>query len=201
MKPLALLPKLANGTLLRVLLALLAVSALSGCAAFAPPRPYTTEQEAIAERGEPTRRWDNGDTTHTLEFSNQPDGPSTLMVQVDQGGIVLRQWDALSAANLARVKRGMTQEEVSRLLGSHRSEQTFPSSHEVVWDWSVAERGYGSTALFNVHFVEGKVARTSYTYSYPPNWDYYGPWGPWGPYPYPGYPFHPRRWPGSPWWW
>lgn len=188
------------GRLLRILLALLAVSALSGCAAFAPPRPYTTEQEAIAERGQPTRRWDNGDTTHTLEFSTQPEGTTCLMVQVDQGGIVLRQWDALASENLARVKRGMSQEEVSRLLGTHRSEQTFRASGEVVWDWSVAPRGYSSAALFNVHFTDGKVTRTSYTYAYPPYWDDYGPWGPWGPWGYP-HPFYPRRWHYPPGWW
>lgn len=186
--------------LLPILLALLAVAILSGCASFAPPKPYTTEQEAIAERGQPTRSWDNGDTTRTLEFSTQPEGTTCLMVQVDQGGIVLRQWDALASDNLARVKRGMTQEEVSRLLGTHRSEQTFPASREVVWDWNVEPRGYSQAALFNVHFIDGKVTRTRYTYAYPPYWDHYDPWGPWGPWGYP-HPFYPRHWHYPPGWW
>jgi hypothetical protein len=48
-----------------VLLAVL----LAGCASFEPPRPYTTEAEALSARGEPTRRWNNDDGTVTLEYS------------------------------------------------------------------------------------------------------------------------------------
>ena len=40
----------------RWLLLVLLAGALAGCATFQPPRPYTTEAEALAARGEPTRR-------------------------------------------------------------------------------------------------------------------------------------------------
>ena len=49
------------------LLLLLVAAMLAGCASFAPPRPYTTEAEALSARGEPTRRWSNDDGTTTLE--------------------------------------------------------------------------------------------------------------------------------------
>jgi hypothetical protein len=65
------------------------------------------------------------------------------MVQVDQGGIVLRQWNALAPENLARVERGMDKEQVSRLLGTHRSEQRFTNSGETVWDWNIRNDGPG----------------------------------------------------------
>nr|WP_243632468.1 hypothetical protein [Parazoarcus communis] len=184
----------------KLLLGLLAALLLSGCAAFAPPKPYTTEAEALSARGEPTRRWDNGDGTTTLEFSTQPNGDSCLMVEVDASGIVLRQWDALSDQNLARVRPGMTPDEISRLLGEHRSEQSFRLSGETVWDWNIPNYGPGIATLFNVHFIDGKVVRTSQTYIYPRDW---GMGSVWMGYPYHfgfgyTYPYPPRYRDGPP---
>lgn len=181
------------------LLLLIAAALLGGCAAFAPPKPFTTEAEALAARGEPSRRWKNEDGTTTLEYATQPYGHTCLMVQVNAGGIVLRQWDALDDDNLARVKKGMTRDEVARLLGEHRSEQFFKLSGEEVWDWNIHNDGPGIATLFNVHFIDGKVVRTSQTYVFPRDGAMFGPWG----YPPPfGYPY--PRFPGyGPWpyWW
>ena len=182
---------------LGMLLAVLGMLALSACVTYTPPRPFTTEAETLAAKGEPTRRWHNDDGTSTLEYSTQPNGWSCLMVEVDQGGIVLRQWDALSADNLARAQPGMTAEEVDRLLGQHRSEQRFKLSGEEVWDWNIRNDGPGVATLFNVHFIDGKVVRTSQTYIFPRDRGYYSPWG--YPYPYARYPFFPYH-PFFPYW-
>ncbi|MDD2873705.1 MAG: hypothetical protein PHG21_08755 [Azoarcus sp.] len=184
-------------------LLLVGMVSLAGCAAFEPPRPFTTEAEALAARGEPSRRWQNDDTTTTLEYATQPNGETCLMIQVDPGGIVLRQWDALSDENLARVRKGMSPDEVSRLLGQHRSEQTFPLSGETVWDWNIRNYGPGVATLFNVHFMDGKVLRTSQSYVFPPEYGMFPPWGmrPFGfPYADPFYPAFPppRRRPPVP---
>lgn len=183
---------------------LLAVALLlGGCAIFEPARPYTTEAEALADRGQPTRRWDNGDTTTTLEYATQPYGDTCLMVQVDAGGIVLRQWDALEYTNLARVKKGMSKDEVARLLGEHRSEQTFRLSGEEVWDWNIHNDGPGVATLFNVHFKDGAVVRTSQSYIHYPDSTMFSPWGVY-PYAYPygypyAYPYYPPRVRAIPW--
>ena len=177
---------------------------LAGCATFQPPPPFTTEAEALAAKGEPSRRWQNEDGTTTLEYSTQPYGNTCLMVQVDQGGMVLRQWDALESENLVRVQKGMAPEEVERLLGQHRSVQTFKLSGEEVWDWNIRNDGPGVATHFNVHFIDGKVVRTSQTYVYPRD----GAFG-WGfgvgygrGYGYYGYPYyrHPFFAP-YPFWW
>ena len=192
------------------LLILVWAALLGSCALFEPPRPYATEAEAIAARGEPTRRWQNDDGTTTLEYATQPFGDRCLMVQVDQGGKVLRQWDALSEENRAKVEVGMTMAEVDRLLGEHRSVQTFRLSGEEVWDWNVYNDGPGVATLFNVHFIDGKVVRTSRTYVYrngngggmfggllfyghPYGYPFYGSYWPRWPYRY-YYPFHPYGW-------
>lgn len=193
--------RVSRGVMVFLLLA--SALLLGGCAAFAPPRPFTTEAEALAARGEPSRRWNNEDGTVTLEYATQPFGHTCLMVQVDSRGIVLRQWDALADDNLARVKKGMSRDEVARLLGQHRSEQFFKLSGEEVWDWNIRnEYGASIATLFNVHFIDGKVVRTSQTYVYPRDGAMFGPWGHSYPFGYP-YPLHPR-FPGyAPWpyWW
>ncbi len=142
----------------------LAVLLLAGCSAFAPPRPYTSEAEVLAARGHPTQRWDNADGSTTLQYATQPFGESCLMVTVDAQGRVLRQEDGLSDAGRAKVKAGMSKEEVNRLLGAHRSVQYFALSREEVWDWNIENTGPGIATLFNVHFVDGRVVRTSQTY-------------------------------------
>ncbi|MDO9599579.1 MAG: hypothetical protein Q7J47_17835 [Azoarcus sp.] len=184
-------------SLLQVVLLACAL-ALGGCAAFEPARPFTTEAEALAARGEPTRRWQNDDGTTTLEYATQPFGHTCLMVQLDEGGIVLRQWDALDNDNLVQVRKGMSPEEVARLLGEHRSVQTFTLSGEEVWDWNIRNYGPGIATLFNVHFIDGKVARTSQTYVYPREGGMFGPWGayPFGHSAYFGYSFgYPHAYP------
>lgn len=178
------------------LLLALAALQLAACATVPPPRPFTTEAEAISARGQPNRRWHNEDGSITLEYATQPNGETCLMVQVDASGMVLRQWDALAPENLARVRTGLTFDEVARLLGEHRSEQTFRLSGEVVRDWKVGNDGPGTATLFNVHFLEGKVVRTSRTYVDPREGRDYGFWGGgigygvWGGYPRSGYGAH-----------
>lgn len=164
---------------------------LSGCAAFAPPRPFTTEAEAIADRGQPTRRWHDDETT-TLEYATQPYGHTCLKLQIDAGGIVLRQWDALDDDNLANVRKGMSKDEVDRLLCAHRSVQTFTGSGEEVWDWNIANYGPGVATLFNVHFIDGRVVRTSRTFVYPRDGLFFDHWGAY-PYDYPYPRSHFRR--------
>jgi hypothetical protein len=144
-----------------------ALALLGGCAAFLPPPQVSTEAEALAAFGKPVQRWNNRDGTTTLEYSTQPMGQTALMITVDGNGTVLRQEDALSQENLARVERGMTREQVSRLLGRHRSVERFVLSGEEVWDWNVYNDGPGVATRFNVHFIDGKVVRTSRSYVYP----------------------------------
>jgi hypothetical protein len=141
--------------LLTLALVLVVVLGQGGCASRI--RAYATEAEALQARGEPTTRWDNGDGTATLEYATQPEGTTCLMVQIDAEGRVLRQWDALAAKNLARVKPGMSKEDVAKLLGARRSEFVDSETKEEVWDWNIRHRGYGIATLFSVYFTGGRV--------------------------------------------
>ncbi|MDR2259967.1 MAG: hypothetical protein LBE06_03335 [Azoarcus sp.] len=172
---------------LALALALTAALGLGGCAVLTPS--YSTEAETVAARGEPAAYWYNDDGTITLEYSTQPEGTSCLMVRVDLDGKVLRQWDALDNKGLARVKTGMTKDNVARLLGARRSERVYPGAREEVWDWNITHRGRGAATRFNVHFTDGRVRYVDRIRVYPPgedgreevvrdwNWD----WEPWHP--------------------
>jgi len=138
--------------------------ALAGCAGMSLRNTFDTEADLLTGRGEPTQVYENEDGTRTFQYSTQPRGKTTWTYVVDEDGIVVEQYDALAHRNLTRVKRGMSMEEVERLLGEHRSERRFTRLDEVVRDWNVSNEWPGLVATrFNVHFVDGEVDRTSYT--------------------------------------
>lgn len=197
-----------NARIVGWFLTLLAVALLSGCASLRTE--FATANELVSARGEPTRVWDNPDGTRTYEYSTQPNGSSTWMYTIDANGSIIEQHDALSPKNRARVERGMSKEDVSRLLGEHDSVQIFRRMNEEVWDWRIpTDHGFAGT-YFNVHFIDDVVERTSVTqihfsngggdhsswfgfghpfgwgfgmgYHYPRYYDGYGrPWG-WSPW-------------------
>ena len=141
--------------------------ALAGCATPIVPG-QTTAAQVEQERGRPSMVWSDPDGGRTLVYTTQPMGTTCLMVKVAPDGKVVSATDALSDAGLARVRPGMTPEQVSRLLGPYRTVQYFPLSGETVWDWNVDNMsGPGTATRFNVHFKDGKVVRTSRTYEFP----------------------------------
>lgn len=151
-----------------VFLAALAALLLAGCASFSWQTTFEHEADLVAARGQPARIWDNDDGTRTFEYSTQPMGVSAWMYTIDEKGVIVDQLDALEHRHHDRVRRGMSVEEVQRTLGEHRSVQRFPRMNEEVWDWNVPNQWPGIIATFlNVHFVEGVVERTSYSYIYP----------------------------------
>lgn len=151
--------------------------ALGACATVQSMPRYTTQEEVLADRGEPTRKWTDDGGSTTLEYSGQPNGTYNLLITVDSTGVVLDQYNALSPENLARVAPGMSKQEIDHLLGQHRSAQTFPNSGEEVWDWRIPDESPWVVTLFNVHFVDGKVKRTSRSYLYPRDRSmFYDPW-------------------------
>ncbi len=148
--------------------ATVALVLVGGCASYGPPPMVATEAELIERRGMPTRVWTEPDGSRTLEYSSQPTGYSNWMVSVDAEGRVVGRSDALTRENLREVREGMSVEQVQRLLGQHRRITRYRLSGEEVWDWNVENEWLGLIATyFNVHFVDGAVRRTSFTFEYP----------------------------------
>ena len=164
--------------MLRNLIVVCLSFAVLGCA-FTPkvarlPPGQATEADVIAAAGPPFRRWAEPGGGETLEYPTQPFGISCLMVRLDAAGRLVSVHDALTSQGLAQVQPGMSKEAVSRMLGRHRSVEFFSLSGEEVWDWNVDNStGPGVATLFNVHFRDGVVARTSQTYVFPPDADFF----------------------------
>ncbi len=142
--------------------------ALAGCAAIDAARPLqapgTPRAEVLAHEGQPTRTWPETDGGSTLEYTTQPFGKSCWMVRLDAQGRLVEAHDGLGAATRERVQPGMSPEQVAHLLGHERRRMTFAASGEEVWDWNVEPQDVSGLLSFNVHFKDGHVVRTSYSY-------------------------------------
>ena len=148
----------------RVWLACALVALLSGCAGWQGLRgvqPGVDSRATVEERfGKPNMVWEESDGGQTYEYSSQPYGETCYMVRLSPQGQVSAVDQVLEGKWLAKVERGMTRDQVRRLLGKERSVQFFSRLEEEVWDWNV-DHWPGSIIRFNVHFKEGVVAYTS----------------------------------------
>jgi outer membrane protein assembly factor BamE (lipoprotein component of BamABCDE complex) len=67
----------------------------------------------------------------------------------------------LTEEHFAKVRPGMRQEEIRRLIGKPAQTMPFPNLQEEVWSWRF-EQSHGNAWFFNVHFApDGAVKRTS----------------------------------------
>ena len=117
--------------------------------------------DVLARYGTPVQRWPEADGGQTLEYSSQPFGRTCWMIKLDANDRLVSIEDTLRYASRFSIEAGMTAEQVSRRLGRERSRVFFPLSGEDVWDWNVEPDQSGYLLRFNVHFKEGRVARTS----------------------------------------
>jgi hypothetical protein len=153
---------------LQTLVVIIAALCIAACASFSSIKPgQTLGSEVIARQGTPTRIWPEPDGGRTLEYSMQPFGVTNHMVRVGADDRVQSVENTLAEAGLARVHTGMTREEIGHLLGTPRSKVTYRLSGEEVWDWTIPDIIPNQIQRFNVHFIDGKVVRTSTTPVYP----------------------------------
>lgn len=140
------------------------VAILCGCAGWQGLRGVQpgldTRETVLARFGRPGAVWDEPDGGQSYEYSSQPVGETCYMVRIAPDGTVRAVDQVLDGKWLAKVERGMSREQVRRLLCKERSVQFFSRLGEEVWDWNV-DRWPDSIIRFNVHFKDGVVAYTS----------------------------------------
>ena len=127
-------------------------------------RPGESTVDDVRRRmGRPEMIWEERDGSQTLEYVRGPEGVATYMVEIGPDGRYRRMANVLVAETFAKVRPGMTRDDVRRLLGKPTETQTFRLKQEEVWSWrheSVVPR----TSMFNVHFgLDGVVRGTSDT--------------------------------------
>ena len=120
----------------------------------------STTQDVRATMGPPTMEWADADGTQTWEYPRTPNGVVNYMIDFDRDKILREVRQVLTEENFARVRTGMTREQIRRLLGQPAQEQFFRLKNEWVWEWKTkTESSYNF--FFDVYFdVSGNVTRT-----------------------------------------
>ncbi|HJV85373.1 MAG TPA: outer membrane protein assembly factor BamE [Noviherbaspirillum sp.] len=124
-------------------------------------RGVSTEGDVRNVMGKPDTVRDEEDGSRTLEYPRGPEGVRTWFFSIDRSGKLKDFRQVLTEENFARIKPGLSKEEVRRMLGRPRSVVQFKLKNEEVWDWRY--QSWEGARFFNVHFdmTSGKVTGTS----------------------------------------
>jgi hypothetical protein len=121
----------------------------------------STEDDVRRQAGRPEIVWEEEGGGRRLEYPRGPEGATTWMVAIGPDGKVAAIEQVLTAANFARVRAGLSQDDIRRLLGKPTSIQAFALKQEEVWGYRWWESSQDK-AFFNVHFdAGGRVTHTS----------------------------------------
>lgn len=110
-----------------------------------------TEADVRREFGEPENVWDAPGGGRTLEFNRQPSGHRNYMITIGPDGKMSALRQVLTPENFARVRPGMSMEEVRRMLGKPRRITPFELQREVLYEWRYLEPP-NTSMLFTVYF-------------------------------------------------
>ena len=113
--------------------------------------------------GAPAMRWREADGGERLAYPRGPAGFHTYMVETDKNGVFKRLENVLEPKHFARLREGMTQDEVLRVIGPPQAHWTvyFAARDELVWEWRYCD-DFAEPARFNVLFdnTSGKLRTT-----------------------------------------
>ncbi len=96
----------------------------------------STEADVRARFGEPETIWPESDGGHTLEYNRQPAGHRNYMITIGPGGKMTALRQVLAPHNFERVRPGMDEEAVRRLLGKPAKRTPYVLKQETDWDWN-----------------------------------------------------------------
>ncbi len=152
-------------TFKKVLIGILALIALQGCdqLAMRELKPgISTVTDVRDWFGAPGQEWRNDDGSTVLEYSRQPAGTECFMITIGPDGILRSIDQVLVEANFARIRNGMSSDEVRRILGKPASRKTFDLRPETVWAWRIGQdNALSDPTFFTVTFDNaGRVTGT-----------------------------------------
>lgn len=119
-------------------LGLLLPAVLTACIG-QPLKPGVDNEAAVLHHmGPPVLEWTNADGSRQLAYPTGPFGVHTWMVRIAPDGRLERIENVLTEEHFARVKPGMSMEEVLQLLGPVAPSggvTYFERRDELVWEW------------------------------------------------------------------
>ncbi|WP_407947175.1 hypothetical protein [Paraburkholderia sacchari] len=122
----------------------------------------STLDQVREQMGKPETERVFEDGSRRLEYPRGPAGLKTYMADIGPDGRLVAITQVLTAENFAKVRLGMSQDEVRRLLGKPGEVAAYWLKKETVWSWKWLEGGVTQEAYFNVHFgPDGRVSTTS----------------------------------------
>lgn len=123
----------------------------------------STQAEVRARMGEPGFIHWNDDGTATWEYSRQPAGVDCYMISFDPAHVVTRLDQVLVPASYAKIRPGMSKDDVRRILGQPGSKAIFDNLGEDIWEWRIRGDMPTDETYFMVHFSlqDGGVKKTS----------------------------------------
>ncbi len=127
---------------------------VSGCDYFAEKKLVVgqhTEDDVRRLMGKPEIVWEEESGSRKLEYPRGPMGTQTYFVLIGPDGKYLGMERALIEANFAKVRVGMTPDDVRRILGKQTEVTPYALAREEVWSWRY-EGDMQKTMFFNAHF-------------------------------------------------
>jgi len=122
----------------------------------------STLDQVRRQMGKPETERVFDDGSRRLEYPRGPEGLKTWMIDIGPNGRLVAITQALTAENFAKVRVGMSEDDVRRLLGKPGQVAAYRLKQETVWSWKWQEGGVTPDAYFNVHFgPDGRVSTTS----------------------------------------
>jgi SmpA / OmlA family len=122
----------------------------------------STEAEVRMIYGKPDDIWEEENGARMLMFPKGPEGPRTFAIKIGSDGKVASIENVLRPVNFDKIKAGMDQEAIRRLIGNPGKKETFQLKNEEVWTYRyLADKN--NTRMFSVHFdkASGNVTVTS----------------------------------------
>ena len=121
----------------------------------------STEADVRARFGEPERIWTEPDGSRTFEYNRQPAGSRNYMITIGTDGRMSALRQVLAPHNFEKIRPGMDEEQVRRMLGKPAKRMTYALKQETDWDWNWIDppnREMEFTVTFGEH---GTVKRTA----------------------------------------
>ena len=144
-------------------LVVLVAMALAGCD---PQRVekleegVSTEVEVRKQFGDPVTITTGPDGSRTLDYPRQPEGWTNYGITIGPDGKMSSLRQLLTADNFARVRPGLSQQDVRQLLGRPARMQRLELKRQDVWEWRF--KPVNESRLFRVTFdSDGRVLETA----------------------------------------
>lgn len=147
---------------LYAIVALIAVL-LVGCARYGGRglEPGTTADEVRSVMGKPQRIWEDPNGGASWEYARGPAGQETFMVRLDASGRLFRIDQVLQDEFFAKIREGMSQEDVERTLGRPYRKDRFKVKKEDVWTWRYLELNFRNMCFYAHFEIDGALLYAS----------------------------------------